>query len=407
MNATTIDLQMEAARLAAQMIPAYSRVLGIGPESAAVEAVLPAGCSYTSTDILPDETIADIIVILGTDAISNHQALALAISRLSRPLVCVSPIAGLSESDLIPLRLSMGRVGFRLQCGEAVTPALSVLKWVSDDGIAQPVERGTKRVLVMSHYNTSNFGDRLGYHVLNSLLPAEAEVTYGTHHPWSVPDRDYDLLILGIGTSLLPQDARDPEFHKLLDKIPRAIGIFGTQYRELFHEPTTARAFDAILGKLTTWWARYEEDILAFGRGRSNVRHLGDWLVSAFPVAVPTLEKGLTIPPDIAGQEMPLDRMIQRIQSYRGVSSGRLHTLLCALPSADDVAYQEQRVTPDLESGKFRSMLYDIFGRTFEENKLFSVDHEAVVRYKRKVEANLVELRAEMYGLLGCQVQGS
>jgi hypothetical protein len=255
----------------------------------------------------------------------------------------------------------------------------------------------------------ANFGDRLGYHVLNGLLPANAEVTYGTLYPWSVPDRDYDLLILGIGNSLIANDACMPELARLLAKVPRAIGIFGIQFREQYRDPAAAKALDAILAKLTTWWARYEEDVLAFGRGRANVRHLGDWLVSAFPIAAPTLDKGLTIPPDIISQEVALDRMIQRIQAYRGVSSARLHTLLCALTSADDVSYQEQRIEggDGRESGKFRSLLYDVFGRTFDEDALFRVDREAVIRYKRKVEANLVDLRAELFGLLDCPLPGA
>ena len=294
--------------------------------------------------------------------------------------------------------------GFRLQCMAPVTPSFSLTKWVPEDGFAPSADQGNgKRVLVMSWYNAANFGDRLGYHVLNGLLPAEAEVTYGTFEPWNVPDRDYDLLIIGIGNSLLPANACAPELQQLLEKVPLAIGIFGTQYREKYHQPDAALALDAILAKVTTWWARSEEDILAFGQGRANVRHLGDWLISAFPMAVPTRESGLTIPAKVMFQEGALDRMIQHIQSYRAVSSARLHTLLCALTSADHVSYQEQRMVsdPDLVSGKFRSMLYDIFGQTFEEDVLFRVDREAVIRYKRKVEANMALLRAELFQLLG------
>ena len=260
------------------------------------------------------------------------------------------------------------------------------------------------RVLVLAYQHTANFGDRLGYHVLNSLLPAEAEVTWGTFLPWNVPDRDYDLLILGIGNSLIANDACNPALHRLLERVPQAIGIFGTQYRFQYRYPSAAAALDGILTRLTTWWARYEDDIAEFGQGRANVRHLGDWLISAFPMAVPTLERTLAIPPEIISHDQPLDRMIQRIQSYRAVSSARLHTLLCALTSAHQVQYQEQREAgyADQPSGKFQSMLCDIFGHSFDEDVPFVVDRAAVIRYKKKVERTMAGLRAELFGLLGC-----
>jgi hypothetical protein len=390
------DAPAATARLAARMIPAYSRVLAIGPDSRALETLLPIGCAHEAADVVPGETTADIVVLLRAD-----DALAVAARRLARPLVCAWPATGPDDPDLAGLGETMKGAGFRLQCAEQATPALRLLKWVPEREAPETPD-ATKRVLVLSYYNIANFGDRLGYHVLNSVLPADAEVTYGTLHPWSVPDRDFDLLILGIGNSLMARDALMPELDALIDRVPHTIGIFGTHFRDQFLPPERARALDMLLGKLTTWWARYEEDIFAFGRGRSNVRHLGDWLIAAFPMAVPTQDKGLTIPAEILGQEVPLDRTIQRIQAYRGVSSARLHTLLCALTSADHVSYQEQRVSddPTKESGKFRSMLIDIFGRTFEEGQLFAVDREAVIRYKKKVEANLADLRAELAELL-------
>jgi len=265
--------------------------------------------------------------------------------------------------------------------------------------------RRPKRVIVLSYYETVNFGDRLGYHVLNSIMPAHADVTYANLNPWTVPDREYDLLILGIGNSLLPSDARDPKLAALMEQVPHSIGIFGTQVRSLFREGPAADGLNRILNRLTTWWARYEEDIALFGDGRSNVRHLGDWLIAAFPMAVPTVNRVLTIPADFLRENVSLDRTIQKIQAYRGVSSARLHTLLCALTSADHVSYQEQRVVPgsDEVTGKFGSMLIDIFGRTYPEAELFPVDREAVRRYKVKVAKNVEDLREELERLLAPQ----
>jgi len=259
-----------------------------------------------------------------------------------------------------------------------------------------------KRVLVLSYFGTTNFGDRLGYHVLNSLLPAHAEVTYANLYRWDAADLEPDLVILGIGNSLLPADALNAGLISLLARVPHSIGIFGTQYRSCFRSGPTAEGLARILDTLTTWWARYQDDIALFGGARSNVRHLGDWLMAAFPLASPTLERGLTIPKEFALENMPLDRAIQRIQAYAAVDSARLHPLLCALTSAREVLYREQRDLPNSEepSGKFASLLRDVFGREYEEGKAFRVDRAAVIDYKRTVERNIDSLRDQLRALL-------
>ena len=78
------------------------------------------------------------------------------------------------------------------------------------------------------------FRDRLGYHVLYGILPAYAEVAYASLNPWMVPYRDYDLLVVGIGNSLFPTDARNAMLGSLTERVPRSIGIFGTHHRSLF-----------------------------------------------------------------------------------------------------------------------------------------------------------------------------
>jgi hypothetical protein len=86
--------------------------------------------------------------------------------------------------------------------------------------------------------------------------------------------------------------------------------------------------------------------------------------------------------------------IIQDIQRYKNVFSTRLHPLLCALTSAELVAYSEQpdKQMPGIVSGKFRSMLIDIFGRSYEEKKFFIVDRDAVTRYKARVHGNVAKV---------------
>jgi hypothetical protein len=181
----------------------------------------------------------------------------------------------------------------------------------------------------------------------------------------------------------------------LTDRSKATIGIFGTQY----HESTPRPMLDNLLDCLDHWYTRHEEDVFRYGRGRNNVSHLGDWLIHAFPMARPALSEHLVIGDEIL-QELPLDRTTQMIQRHRTVFSTRLHPLLCALTSAEQVGYREQREVKGLVSGKFRSMLLDIFGRTFPEEELWTVDRSSVLAYKVAVEKRMVGMRTRINRLL-------
>jgi hypothetical protein len=206
----------------------------------------------------------------------------------------------------------------------------------------------------------------------------------------------YDLVVLGIGNSIFQPLLGDD----VLDIVARgkaAIGIFGTQYRELIPRPRLER----LIERLDTWFARYEDDVLMYGRGRSNVEHLGDWLIDQFPMSTPLEDEPLQIGDEI-WKDLSLDRTIQSIQRHKNVYSTRLHPLLCALTSAELVAYAEQpsKQMPDIVSGKFRSMLIDIFGRTYAEKKFFIVDREAVTRYKAQVHRNVARVGERIESIL-------
>jgi hypothetical protein len=270
-------------------------------------------------------------------------------------------------------------------------------------GSVAPAAAPTKKVLVLSYLNYRNFGDRLGYHVVNGVLPANAVVTHLPLNAPAFPDEAFDLVILGVGHSLNAPSIARPEIQRLMETAPNAIGIFGTQYAYQYREMMDPGLFDALLDRLTVWWARNRSDVETYGVGRANVRHLGDWLISAFPMATPRLDKTLTIGADVVDKEVPLDRVIQQIQAYRQVSSARIHPLLCALTSAEQVRFQEQREAfgRGIESGKFATMLTDIFGHSFDEDIYFPVDRAAVLRYKMMVEANMTTLRGQIRALLG------
>jgi hypothetical protein len=247
-----------------------------------------------------------------------------------------------------------------------------------------------KSVLVISYNNVGNFGDRLGFHLINDILPSNACVTHAHFRPWNVPDADYDLIVLGIGNSIFAP-LMDDELFRVLSRGKRVVGIFGTQYRPAIDANKMAR----LIERLDAWYARYEEDALLYARGRNNVFHLGDWLINAFPMARGTRTELLTVGDEI-WKDLPLDRVIQKVQSFRRVYSTRLHPLLCALTSASEVAYAEQLDGSGGASGKFHSMMLDVFGRSWPEKQFFAVPRDAVVRYKAKVRQATLAMAARL-----------
>jgi len=117
--------------------------------------------------------------------------------------------------------------------------------------------------------------------------------------------------------------------------------------------------------RLDTWYARSEDDVLMYGRGSDNVVYLGDWMIERFPLARACDNEPLRVS-DEMGVQRALDRAIQANQSLDWMS----HIL----------------------SGNFRSMLIDIFGRSYPEHEFFMVDRDAVARYKARVHANVALL---------------
>ena len=290
----------------------------------------------------------------------------------------------------------MRQAGFRLQGRQEIDPLQDISSgWLPDEAAAQPA--ALKKVLVLSYYNDPNFGDRLGYHLINSLLPANAVVTHASVVPWAVPDEDFDLLILGIGNSLNAATVARPELHRLIETTPHTLGLFGTQYRYQYQKLIDPKLIDSLDRQHDhTWWARYEEDINAFGRGRSNVRHLGDFLISAFPMATPTIDRTLVIPADIktkevqgAGPDDPADPVLP---------AGQFST------DPSDALRPDQAPTRSVSRSNWRIPTTGARGNSAPNSRISLAAPTrrtsssrsialAVVRYKSMVDANIAELR--------------
>lgn len=411
------------AQFTAGAIPAGSRVIDLGCGAMALEGFLPAGCSYQPVDVVardertivcdfnrgdfPQAAIAaaDQITMLGVaEYIFNLPGLLMRLARCGKPmLLSYCP----SDNGLATPRGNLGWVNHHTlkeftellrDCGFEIArcDCVDQVQFLFNLRPKQVIAPAPRKVLVLSYANVGNFGDRLGYHLVHSVLPANAIVTHAHFNPWDVPDEDFDLLVLGIGNSLFAPLLND-RLLALLDRIPQKIGIFGTQYRNEF----APQQLHAVIDRLDHWHARYREDVLLYGRERKNVSHFGDWLIDAFPMALGQRKETFRIGNEI-WQNLPLDRTIQQIQAFERVDSTRLHPLLCALTSAREVAYHEQREGGSKGvSGKFRSLLIDIFGREMPEGRFWPVDRGAVLNYKQLVRNNVDALRRDLAERLG------
>lgn len=416
------------AQLAAQFIPAGARVLDLGGGGGeTLSDLVPFGCTYEAVDGLAHgkgslihgltgaefptraATESDIIVMLGVlERTADLQGLFTHLRFCRQDVVvtyCPADLVGgearaargfanhLGYAELIRL---FDRYGFRIEATAPVSATEMMFRLT-------PTERDAPvaacDVAVVSD-SDRHFGDRLGVAMINGMLPGAARIhhmTFGGLRESLTTARDsYDLVIVGVGNAMFQPLLGDDILH-LLARAKSAIGIFGTAYRELIPRPM----IDRVIDRLDVWYAPYADDVMLYGRGRSNAEHLGDWTIEQFPLTRSSLDEPLQIGANI-GAEIPLDRTIELIQRHRKVYSARLHPLLCALTSAEYVAYAEEAAgyMPGIVSGKFRSMLVDVFGRSYPEREFFMVDPDAVSRYKARVHANVGEMRGRIAAML-------
>ncbi len=412
------------ARIAATLIPAGASVLDIGCGKMALEQSLPFGCTYQPCDLVardprtivcdlnsgefPDAAAAkaNVISFLGVVEYIADVPRLFARLRATGKSIVVSyhptdvtaridrrKLGWINDFSMDAWLQTITAAGFHATNIERVSEIQFLFKLAPGP---RPAVLPIKRVAVLSYGNVGNFGDRLGYHLLNTVLPANAEVTQYFHRPWVEPNLDgVDLLVCGIGNSLFAP-LLTPELVRVIESAKYSIGIFGTQYRNAIDRGALA----PVLGRINHWFARYQEDVQLYGGLAGHVSHLGDWLIDACPMARGHLDATLSVGDEI-WQDLPLDRTIQKIQAHSTVRSARLHPLLCALTSAERVAYTEQRQPdPVGVSGKFRSMLFDVFGRDYPEGEFFDVDRAKVVAYKAKVATNVAALRRQVAALL-------
>ena len=406
------------AELAAQFVPSGARVLDLSGDTK-MERFLPSECSYSGIGGIgkkraeplcdlnaadfPTEAAgqSDVVVMLGAlERIVDLECLFTHLRFCKRDVIlsyCATDLAKdldraalgfANHLSFYDLAMLFDRYGFRIECtapldGTQVLMRITPSEWMAPAAACS--------VAVISCQDGADFASRLGCRLLDTLLPGEAEVHHLTFRTLDEARSGYDLVILGTGSGLSPLSLGD----EVLDVVSRgkaAIGIFGTQGRELIRRP----ALDRLLDRLDTWFARYEDDVLIYGRGRNNVVHLGDWLIDQFPFARAVDDEPLVIGNETSA-EPSFDNAIRIIQRHKQVYSVLPTPLLCALTSAEIVAYGEPPgPRPDPFSGQFRSMLIDIFGRAYPEKRFFLVDRDAVARYKARVHRNVAKVGARI-----------
>ena len=411
----------ERAQFAAQFIPAGARVLELGCGRRVLKRYLPNGCQYQGSDLTArdDETIvcdlnagefptkeageADVIIMLGVlETVVDVESFFTHLRFCKRDVVlsyCATDLTGSCDRSALgwvnhfsyfELARLFDRFGFRIECTAPIDSAQALIRLT-------PAERmmplAPCRVAVVSD-GGATFGGRLGRIMMNTLLPGEADVHHLSFGGLGEARASYDLAVIGTGSSLF-QPLIGDALIEFVGRAKASIGIFGTQYRELIPRAGAER----LIERLDTWFARYQDDVLMYGRGRGNVEHLGDWAIDLFPLAAASDDEPFTIG---AEADAPAARAIAEIQRHKRVFSSRLHPLLCALTAAETAAYAEEpsAEAPDIVSGTFRSMLIDIFGRSYPERQFFLVDRDAVRRYKARVHRNVAGVRRRIDTLL-------
>jgi hypothetical protein len=372
--------------LAAQFVPAGARVLELG--STSLKSHLPFGCIYRSAKVaaLPgiDTAKYDLVALLGGLAGgAQDEALLHKIARAGRAMV-IGVSADTEEFSLLDIVRLIDRCGFRIETSAPLQDGGTIMRLAAP---GKMIPLAPCSVAVLSGGMT--FGERLGSQMINALLPGEADVHHIQFGDLGSARAKYDLVVLGTGQGLF-----HPLFaNEVLDVLKRgrhAIGIFGTQQRDLLPRAALGR----LIERLDIWFARGRDDVMLYGRGQNNVTYLGDWLIEQFPFGQARARDTLTVGEDTLA-DLPLDRAIQSIQRHRAVVTRSVAPLLCALTTADCVGYEG-----DGTADEFRSLLSDVFGRSYPEREMFQVDRDAVMRYRARVHRNVALMRVRIDALL-------
>lgn len=274
--------------------------------------------------------------------------------------------------------------------------------------IPKPSDMKTLKFLICSSYLCPNFGDRLGYfEIINMISKLEykkercIEIFHDDLARLHYNPEDFDLLIIGNGNSIFPPVFLNKSLIDYAKKAERSIGIFGIQYYSGYSQ-TDIENLISLIEQTEFVFIRYKNELNQLKKicNKKEINLLGDWLINQFPITSWQLDKTKKITAREPFRIHSIDFYIREIQLYRRVYSERLHTLLCALCSSEEVAYREQHDYLNADSGKFNALLTDIFNKKYPPNSYFKVEKNKVWKYKKNVleyTKNLIEKLSEIF----------
>lgn len=408
---TRLEDELAAAVAAELFIPTGADILDLAGSFSRLERHLPAGCRRRpwpgerlaarelTVDALPpagSSTVVSAVNLL--ERLDDVPAFLAALRRYGLPvLVSYRPADGVRDGNngdgedrgrLTRARLveALGAAGFGIAAGESV--GRHGLLLLLRPGVPPVLPR--RRVLVLCPESADTFGGSLRRQLLAELLPAAAQVHWSTlDAAWQPPPGPWDLALLGTGGTMSAGHLSDALL--AFASTAPTLGLFGTAWREAIPRDRLT----ALLQRLGAWFAASREDLDVFGRGVPRCVHFGNWLFNAFPLSLGQAADRLALDDPTRGEFAvgSFSDPVARIQRQRQLSTGDVDIFTCALTSASEVGYCEVR-DPDTwqPSGRFRSVLMDVFGECPPEGRLFSPHRDAVVAYKERMQARARDL---------------
>ncbi len=193
----------QRASVAADLIPAGASVLDLGCGRMALERLLPPACTYVPCDLVardprtlvcdfnagqfPEAASATHITVLGVlEYIYDLPAFLRRLRACGRPAVLSynptdftrhlnrTSLGWVNHLSLGELERALEEAGLSITLRLMIDQSQILLRLAPE----RPLKVPSCRVLVVSAHHVGNFGDRLGYHLINEVLPAYATV----HH---------------------------------------------------------------------------------------------------------------------------------------------------------------------------------------------------------------------------------
>ncbi len=144
---------------------------------------------------MPDLSDADIVTVLGVlEYLYDAPGFIRRLAEAGKPIIlsyCPTDttanldrrgLGWINDYSLSDIRSMVETDRFSIRRHDQIDQIQSIFLLCSPSPALSP----PKSVLVLSYNNVGNFGDRLGYHLVNAALPSNTEVTFANFKPWNL-----------------------------------------------------------------------------------------------------------------------------------------------------------------------------------------------------------------------------